>query len=158
MKSEPDPKRIPLVDINDTFNRLIRPTEDEQNRDYWQTPTESIMLLTGDCEDYAICKYYACLIYGYDPKTIELRAVRLDARYHGGRAGDTINHLFLVVDGWCLDNYVKEIVKLDARKDVLSTYAVIEPGVENNYPQWNDMLARRTPESDTALISSCFAY
>lgn len=148
-------KRVPLVDINDTFNRLIKPKEDKPGEDYWQTPTETIMLLGGDCDDYAICKFYACLLTGYDRDKVALHAVRLDAAYHGGKVGDVINHMFLVVDGWCLDNYVKEIVRVDDRKDVLETYARILPGVVNSYPQWQEMLKRRVPESDDALIRSC---
>lgn len=148
-------KRVSLADINDTFNRLIKPVEDQVGDDRWQTPTESLMLLQGDCEDYAICKLYACLEYGYDPKTIKLLAVRLNAVYHGGKQGTTINHMVLSVDGWCLDNYVKEIVKLTARQDIVSIYGTIEPGVSNNYYQWNAMLKRRVPESDTAMIRNC---
>jgi len=148
-------KRVPLVDINDTFNRLIKPKEDNPGEDYWQTPTETIMALTGDCEDYAICKYYACLLTGYEPSKVELRAVRLNAAYHGGKAGDVINHMFLVVNGWCLDNYAREIVTIGERKDVLETYGVISPRTTNTYPQWLAMLERRVPESDDALIRSC---
>lgn len=50
-------KRWLLDDVNDRFNSLITYTKDPE-KDYWQTPNETMERKRGDCEDIAIAKYY----------------------------------------------------------------------------------------------------
>jgi len=40
--------------------------------DYWQTPTETLRLKTGDCEDYAILAYASLKKLGFYPKLFVL--------------------------------------------------------------------------------------
>lgn len=47
--------------VNDYFNRNVRYLEDPvhwNQIDYWATPAESVASNGGDCEDFAIAKYY----------------------------------------------------------------------------------------------------
>ncbi len=153
-----------LIDVNDWFNRSVKQIDETQTPelsnetgDYWQTPAETIMHLRGDCEDYAIAKMYTLIEYGYDASRWQIHAVRLNGDLHG-QPGKTINHAFLVDTkyGWVLDNLVSEIVTLEARADVVETYAIISPNESNTYKQWNDMLFRRNPVLDSELIRSIF--
>jgi predicted transglutaminase-like cysteine proteinase len=50
-----------LLAVNEFFNRGIPYRTDQQHWqqvDYWATPAESLASNGGDCEDYAIAKYY----------------------------------------------------------------------------------------------------
>lgn len=148
--------KLTLAEINDTFNRRIKSIEEPSGEDYWQTPAETIMSLEGDCEDFAIAKLYAMIVAGYPEEEINIYCVRLKGEHHHYPKGTLINHAFLVYDGWVLDNYVKEIVKLDQRIDVKETYAIINPTLANNYLQWNKMLLRKDSDLDTKLITNFF--
>lgn len=148
-----------LIEIHDMYNRRIRILEESNGEDYWQTPAETIMHLTGDCEDFAIAKYYSLQVFGYDMTQWEIHAVRLKAEFHGGLKGQLINHAILVnnKDGWALDNLTTEIVKLPSRIDISETYAKIAEHLPSPYKQWQDMLSRRNPTLDKELIENLFS-
>lgn len=145
-----------LSQINDRFNQLVLAKEDPVGQDYWQTPSETIMHLTGDCEDYAIVKLYTLLHFGYSETDVSIYAVRLKAEYHGGKTGGVINHAFTVYQGWVLDNLNRHIVRFSDRIDVRETYGIIQPGQLSPYKQWHDMLARRIPNLEAQLITNLF--
>lgn len=53
-----------LQAVNDFFNRHIVFDDDLniwRQSDYWATPLETIGRGRGDCEDFAIAKYYSCV-------------------------------------------------------------------------------------------------
>ena len=70
------PARQKLFAINRFFNRWpYRQDQDIwQRNDYWATPLE-FLRHSGDCEDYAICKYFALRYLGF--KADQLRIVVL---------------------------------------------------------------------------------
>lgn len=47
-----------IAEINDAVNASIRYVAEPDGQDHWQTPAETFALGTGDCEDFAIAKYY----------------------------------------------------------------------------------------------------
>lgn len=98
-----------LVDINERWNRAIKYKAEPQGKDHWQNPSETIALGTGDCEDYAIGKYFTLLQYYVDLEFTHLVTVRMK----DGRA-----HCMLYTGQWCLDNMSKEIVPHAHRWDV----------------------------------------
>lgn len=60
-----------LKTINDYVNKNIRYTTDIQawgQIDYWATPLETFNNSNGDCEDFAIAKYYALKKSGISSK------------------------------------------------------------------------------------------
>lgn len=60
------PRKEELKGINDFFNQ-IQWRDDLSHwgkKDYWQTPLETMMTFTGDCEDIAIAKYTALRMLG----------------------------------------------------------------------------------------------
>lgn len=149
--------KLSLAEINDVFNQRVKSIVEPNGEDYWQTPAETIMSLEGDCEDYCIAKMYSMIEAGYPKEEINIYCVRLKGEYHQRPKGELINHAFVVYNGWVLDNYVKEIVKLDDRIDMKETYAIINPTLPNSYRQWNQMLLRRDEDLDKKLIINFFS-
>jgi predicted transglutaminase-like cysteine proteinase len=59
-RGAPSAERELLADVNRTLNR-IRFVDDQEHwgqEDYWATPAESVGSNGGDCEDFAIAKYF----------------------------------------------------------------------------------------------------
>lgn len=95
-----------LADINDVWNKRIRYLEEQAGQDVWQLPTETIALGTGDCEDYAILKYFTIKWFTeYEPEFVVCKL--------NGQA-----HVVVTVNGWVLDNAAPHIVKLTDRTDL----------------------------------------
>ncbi len=59
-----------LRNVNSFFNRIIsRKDKDFYGKnEYWATPKEFISNRSGDCEDYAITKYFALQYFGWNPE------------------------------------------------------------------------------------------
>lgn len=83
------------------FNRWPYRTDRDVYKvaDYWATPSE-FMVRSGDCEDYAITKFYALIKLGVDPESMRIVALRDTIR--------NLAHAILVVytnnDAYVLDN------------------------------------------------------
>lgn len=78
-----DAQRLMLV--NDFFNQRIAFREDSETWgrvDYWASPLETLEKGQGDCEDYAIAKYFSLLAAGVPEARLRLVYVRamLDGR------------------------------------------------------------------------------
>lgn len=76
-RSESDWDRLHIV--NDFINRNISFLSDQQHYgrlDYWATPVESLGAGAGDCEDYAIAKYFALRAMGVPDEKLRLMYVR----------------------------------------------------------------------------------
>lgn len=58
-----------LIKINDRWNGLRYVSDYRQFlvKDYWQTPEEFFINGAGDCEDFAIAKFFDLLEMNYDP-------------------------------------------------------------------------------------------
>lgn len=72
------PPKKQLLVINAYLNRLL-PQYDvvmDNKQDYWATPKEFLTCGFGDCEDYAIIKYYSLLKLGFDKKKLFVTTVR----------------------------------------------------------------------------------
>lgn len=120
-----------LADINDVWNRRIIALPEPAGRDVWQTPYETIALGTGDCEDYAIGKYFSAILLGFG-KEASVATVKLTS----GQA-----HCVMMHSGWVLDNLAASIVKIAFKPQIaefLFTSTIDEP----NDPRFKAMLAR----------------
>jgi len=76
-----------LQDVNNAINNNIRGIEDPVlwgAADYWATPAESISVAGGDCEDFAIAKYYLLKELGVPLERLRITYVRMLRR--GGAA------------------------------------------------------------------------
>ncbi|EIK51296.1 hypothetical protein YO5_05926 [Stutzerimonas stutzeri TS44] len=68
-----------LAEVNRFFNRHIRFSDDirvwEQD-DYWATPVESLIRGAGDCEDYALAKYFTLRRLGVPSEKLRITYVK----------------------------------------------------------------------------------
>lgn len=95
-----------LADVNDAWNRRIKYLAEPDGQDVWQFPSDTIRLGTGDCEDYALGKFFTIKwLTGWSPVFVTCRL--------NGQA-----HAVVMVDDWVLDNAAPEIVELADRTDL----------------------------------------
>ncbi len=73
------PEQEKLKRVNDFFNRNITFVDDMvlwQKKDYWATPVEFLYKGAGDCEDFAIAKYFTLLEMGVDDSKLRITYVK----------------------------------------------------------------------------------
>jgi len=98
-------KNVPLADqvreVNRFFNQWPYKTDMDVYgvEDYWATPREFIEN-SGDCEDYAISKYYALRELGVPPELLRVAAVKDTIR----NLGHAVLVVFMDGDAYVLDN------------------------------------------------------
>ena len=77
-----------LKSVNDSINTRVKWVDDRVHwsaEDYWATPAESIGSAGGDCEDYAIAKYYLLKELGIPLARLRItyvRALSLNGQAH----------------------------------------------------------------------------
>ncbi len=79
-------KHEQLIRVNTYLNQFL-PQVDQLNQqcsDYWETPKEFLIIGYGDCEDYAIIKYYTLLKLGFERKRLFITTVfeKYSGSYH----------------------------------------------------------------------------
>lgn len=78
LEREKDREAAVLQVVNDQLNRI--PWKSDQSHwgqaDYWATPAESVASNGGDCEDYAIAKYYLLKELGVPLERLRITYVR----------------------------------------------------------------------------------
>lgn len=151
--------------VNEYFNRKLN-FDDDQNvwrqADYWATPVEALMKGAGDCEDFAIAKYFSLKFSGVPVSRLRITYVK--ARI--SRAdGNTIQaHMVLTyypspdAEPLVLDNLVNEIRPASQRDDLLPIFSFNSeglwaagdgkplPGGWRRLSKWNDLLERMKSE------------
>lgn len=119
--------------INQFFNRHIEFATDEQawgQVDYWASPLESLHKRRGDCEDYAIAKYFSLLAVGMPVARLRLVYVRAQLddgpaqahmvlAYYPGAGGETL----------ILDNLVDEVLPASQRRDLVPVFSFNSDGL-----------------------------
>lgn len=128
----PEADSVPgLLQLNQFFNHRIVNADDLQTwgrADHWATPAEVLARGRGDCEDYAIAKYFALLAAGVPPRRLHL----LYARVLLGGAGDLWRpHMVLVYlddeanggDPLVLDSLIDEVRPLSRRPDLRALFS-----------------------------------
>ncbi|MCL1143257.1 transglutaminase-like cysteine peptidase [Shewanella gaetbuli] len=109
---------------NQFANRHIKYQTDTQHwdkSDYWATPIESLGSGAGDCEDYAIFKYFTLKAMGVDESKMRLmyvRALTIDEPHMVLIYFETPRDIPLV-----LDNYQTKIKPASQRKDLKPIYS-----------------------------------
>lgn len=91
--------------VNNWTNRNVIFRSDQEGwntRDYWQTPRETKYLLHGDCEDYAIFKYFTLVNWGIPPEELQL--------WYGYHY--QIPHMVVTWCGTVLDNLTNKILPI----------------------------------------------
>lgn len=134
-----------LKDINEYVNRKLRFDTDLKiwgHEDYWATPIEGLIRGSGDCEDYAIAKYFSLKFSGVPVS--KLRITYVKARIGGKDSPLTQAHMVLTyyatpdAEPLVLDNLVSEIRSASRRPDLAPIFSFNSEGVwaaGNSAPQ-----------------------
>jgi predicted transglutaminase-like cysteine proteinase len=122
--------------------------------DYWATPVEALSRGAGDCEDYAIAKYFSLKIMGVAEEKLRIAYVK-SLQYN-------MFHMVMLyysnpgADPLVLDNLVNSIKPASERRDLLPIFTFNGAGLwlahdrgqgklagkSSRLPQWNDLLQR----------------
>ena len=119
-----------LQTTNRFFNRQLRFVDDSQNwrqNDYWASPIEALVKGAGDCEDYAIAKYFTLRRLGVPSEKLRItyvKALRYNQAHMVLTYYATPSAMPLV-----LDNLISEIRPASQRKDLLPVYAFNAEGL-----------------------------
>jgi predicted transglutaminase-like cysteine proteinase len=117
------PVKQQLIAVNRFFNRWPYRLDSDvwQRNDYWATPLE-FLRQSGDCEDYAICKYYALRYMGFDGDRMRIVVVKDTIR--------SITHAVLAVyiqdDILVLDNMSDPVFSHHRYQHYVPQYSVNE--------------------------------
>jgi predicted transglutaminase-like cysteine proteinase len=107
------PERRILQDVNFRFNRL-RYQDDQSTwdaEDYWAAPEQFYAVGGGDCEDYAIAKYFALLELGFSRDNLAIALGMTDEGFHA------VLTYWDGEDAWILDNMRSWPQRASKRKD-----------------------------------------
>jgi len=124
-----------LDGVNRFFNRRIVFRDDMQVwhvEDYWASPLETLQQGMGDCEDFAIAKYFSLLALGMPASQMRLVYVRLQV---GGPGGPSQAHMVLAyyanaqAEPLILDNLVTEIRPASRRPDLTPVFSFNSEGL-----------------------------
>jgi predicted transglutaminase-like cysteine proteinase len=130
---QPIPDELERVkSINQFFNRQIQYREDMDNWgviDYWASPMELLHRGSGDCEDYAIAKYFSLIAMGLSPAKMRMVYVR-------AQTGGAIQaHMVLAyypepnAEPWILDNLITDIRLASRRPDLAPVFSFNAEGL-----------------------------
>lgn len=121
--------------VNDFFNRRLAYKEDIDNwgvEDYWASPLESLGKGAGDCEDYAIGKYFALVALGMPHERLRLVYVRASiAEAPGGVVAHMVLAYYPQADAepLVLDNLQPEIRPAGRRPDLMPVFSFNAEGL-----------------------------
>jgi len=124
MRLDPNtPEKEKLQRVNDFFNktRFISDQIHWKQKDYWATPIEFLSTNGGDCEDFALAKYFTLRELGVSDKKLRLtyvKAIRLNQAHMVLSYFKTPASEPLV-----LDNLDKEIRLASKRSDLVPVYS-----------------------------------
>lgn len=156
-----------LKRVNEFINRRIRFSDDQQiwgESDYWATPMETLGKGAGDCEDFAIIKYFTLLNLSIPDD--QLRLVYVKARIGGEDSPVTLAHMVLAyyptpdAEPLILDNLITEIRPASRRTDIKPIFSFNSQGVYQgsagtsapgsggigSLSRWQDLLKRARAE------------
>ena len=154
------PEREQLTAVNRFFNQQLSFRDDTRiwrQTDYWATPIESLVKGAGDCEDYALAKYFSLRHLGVPSDKLRITYVKALTRNQA--------HMVLTyyatpsADPLVLDNLISDIRPASNRKDLLPVYAfnaegLYMPGADGGkrkgdakrLSRWQDVLQKMQAE------------
>jgi predicted transglutaminase-like cysteine proteinase len=121
--------------VNRFFNGRVVFRDDVQvwrMEDYWASPLETLQQGMGDCEDFAIAKYFSLLATGMPASQLRLVYVRLQV---GGPGGVSQAHMVLAyyasaqAEPLILDNLITEIRPASRRPDLTPVFSFNSEGL-----------------------------
>ncbi len=151
--------------INEFVNRRIAWGEDKNiwgQADYWATPIETLGKGAGDCEDFAILKYYSLIDLGIP--TIKLRLVYVKAQNVNFTDSGTQAHMVVAyydspdAEPLILDSLITSILPASRRPDLKPVFSFNSEGiyagsggraersVKARLSRWQDLMQRAQEE------------
>ena len=151
--------------VNDFYNRRIRFGEDQPiwgQSDYWATPMETLGKGAGDCEDFAIAKYFTLLLLNIPDE--KLRLIYVQARLGGVNSSITQAHMVLAyypspeAEPLILDNLIDDLLPASRRPDLQPVFSFNSQGLWQgasgargaggpaNLTRWQELLRRARAE------------
>lgn len=130
------PESANLKRVNDFFNRRIKFDEDLRvwaQSDYWATPMETLGRGAGDCEDFAIVKYFSLLMLGIPDE--KMRLVYVQARLGGVNSSISQAHMVLAfypspgAEPLILDNLINDLQPATRRPDLQPVFSFNSQGL-----------------------------
>ena len=121
-KSETDKLKL----VNDFFNQIpfISDIEHWGKPDYWATPVEMLASNGGDCEDYAIGKYFTLLALGFNMDRLRITYVKAISLSPADQAHMVLTyHATRDAMPLVLDNLDGEIKPANERNDLVPVYS-----------------------------------
>ena len=124
-----------LKAVNDFYNRRLAYKEDIDNWgliDYWASPLESLGKGAGDCEDYAIGKYFTLVAMGMPHAKLRMVYVRASI---AGAPNGYVAHMVLAyypqpeAEPLVLDNLIPEIRPAGTRPDLTPVFSFNAEGL-----------------------------
>ncbi len=154
-----------LSQVNSFINRAIRYDSDKNtwgSNEYWATPAEALTRGQGDCEDYAIAKFFTLTRMGVAGDKLRLTYVKALGRNQA--------HMVLAYyatpssEPLLLDSLKPQIKPASQRTDLLPVYAFNNEGIylakspqkkSSQSPQllsrWNDVRDRAVADGSATL-------
>ena len=161
--TDPD-DRLRLQAINEFFNRRILFRDDSEvwgQVDYWASPFEMLEKGAGDCEDYAVAKYFSLIAAGVTAQKLRLVYVRAQT---GGPGGAVQAHMVLAyyatpsAEPLILDNLITEVRPASRRPDLTPVFSFNAEGLWQGtgsqaagdpvarLSRWRDVMAKARAE------------
>jgi predicted transglutaminase-like cysteine proteinase len=146
-----------LASVNNYFNRRIVFTADSEvwgQVDHWASPFELLAQGRGDCEDYAIAKYFSLLALGMPVARLRLVYVRAQI------GADSQAHMVLAyyaqanAEPLILDNLISTVRPASRRPDLVPVFSFNSDGLwqgmggqsagdpQARLSRWRDVLAK----------------
>ena len=153
-----EPEQLNVVNL--FFNRQMRYQEDIDlwhEVDYWETPIEALWKGAGDCEDYAIAKYFSLRHLGVASEKLRITYVKALTQ---NRAHMVLTYYSSPeAEPLVLDSLIDAIKPASQRKDLLPVYSFNAeglwlPGTKGNkkvgdtkrLSRWQDVLKKMQAE------------
>jgi predicted transglutaminase-like cysteine proteinase len=124
-----------LQALNQFFNRRVQSREDIElwgQVDYWASPLEMLEKGAGDCEDFAIAKYFSLVALGMPVQKLRLVYVRAQI---GGPGGPVQAHMVLAyyaaanAEPLILDNLITDVRPASRRSDLSPVFSFNSEGL-----------------------------
>lgn len=142
--------------INTYYNSGIAYTTDMalyNSIDYWASPFETAARGRGDCEDYAIAKYFTLISAGIPIN--KLRMVYVKAELPSGSEGHMVLAYYESIDGEpvIMDNLTNDILPASRRTDLKPIFSFNSEGLWNSITKQSagDPMVRISKWRDTVL-------
>jgi predicted transglutaminase-like cysteine proteinase len=147
-----------IKNVNDFFNQITYQSDSIhwKKHDYWATPFEFMGSGAGDCEDYAIAKYFSLIKLGIPDEKLRITYVtyrRSNSSYEEAHMVLTYYHR-VGVEPVVLDNINKTLQIASSRPDLKPVYSFNASGLwqaktkgesrvgDNNLKSWKDLMER----------------